>query len=230
MFGYFGKSYVAPSPSAPPTEAGNAAQNAEIAVEDRVETRPVFEPSFQREAPESTAPEPKSAPSENDEIRSHLRELQRAVAAKRAKKEAQVKAVRSLHAKQAAYGRDTTQKRAKKAGYVTESEKIMGGQTGYGNYGNYSTLGQTLATAATDVTNATKVVERLTKDVKNGMATKSELAAAMADLDMKIKAATTLGKQAGELKGYGEEKKGFSPFLILIALGALYFFFLRPKG
>jgi hypothetical protein len=206
----------APSPQFFPSSRLPAADAAAFRAEEGVQEEVVAAPS---------APAPSS---ENAMIRSHLRSLQAAVAAKKAKKMAKVKAVQALHAKQAAYGRDTTQKRARKAGYATESEKLMGGRTGYGSYSPYGNFGQAVQQASDEVTKATRVVEQVTKDVKKGMATRSELEAAMADLDAKVKAAEALGHQASALKGYGEEEKGINPFIILIAIGALYFFFLRP--
>ncbi len=237
MFGYFGKGVVAPPPTTPPTTpgtipllpispmttAGDAALTAEEGVAEEVPNQGLYQPATGTTIPAN------EGPTENDIIRSRLQALQASIAAKKAEQEAKVQAVQAMQAKQAAYGRDTQQVRPKEAGYATESEKIMGGQTGYGNYSPYGYFGQTTVDqAASEVQQATKVVERLTYDVKKGMATKSELKAAMDDLSKKIDIAKEVAKQAG-LSGYGNDtSKSWSPLWIIVVIGIAWFF-LKPK-
>jgi hypothetical protein len=57
--------------------------------------------------------------------------LRAQVSQEKAEKTGEILRVQNVHRRQSRYTRDTTQARAKKAGYATESEKIMGGQTGY---------------------------------------------------------------------------------------------------
>lgn len=226
-FGYFGKGFVAPAPEPGPSEP-TAAIKAEAAVEEGVTTE--FEPEA-FETPKSTIIPAQESP-ENAAIRARLAMIKSTVAAQKAEKDSKLQALHEKQAKQAAYGRDVTQARPKEAGYATESEKIMGGQTGYGNYshlGKYSQLGQPLEQAADNIRRATKVVEQVTKDVKMGMATSSELEVAMADLTKKVKEAQAIEKSTKGLKGYGEETKGWSPFWIVAVIGVLYFL-LKPKA
>lgn len=140
---------------------------------------------------------------------------------------AKVQAIRAMQAKQAAYGRDTVQARPKSAGYATESEKIMGGRTGYGGLAGFGQAEQAAVNqAAIEVRKATSVVEGLTKDVKMGMATKSELEKAMANLDQKIAAAQQISKQYG-LSGYGNTDSKIKPMYLVIGAIILYLVFFK---
>ena len=235
MFGYFGKGFIAPPPAvadlfaptpnvplmpvSPNTPADAAALTAEQGVAQEVPDLPEYQPD--PSLPTSTAP------SETDMMRSRLAKLRAEIEAKRTKQMAKVKAIRAKQAKQAAYGRDTRQARPKSAGYATESEKIMGGQTGYGGLSGFGQAEKAaINNAAAEVRQATSVVESLTKDVKMGMATKSELERAMNTLDQKIAAAQQVSKQYG-LQGYGNTDSKLSPLLLVGGAIILYFIFFK---
>lgn len=51
--------------------------------------------------------------------------------AKQQERTQKLQAVATLHQKQAAYGRDIEQKRSQQESYATESERLMGGRSGY---------------------------------------------------------------------------------------------------
>ena len=78
--------------------------------------------------------------SANQELSSRLLQLKQQIEARRKQQMAKLQAVRSRHAKQAAYGRDTQQARPKAAGYATEAERLIGGRTGYGDWSGKKTI------------------------------------------------------------------------------------------
>lgn len=199
MFGYFGKSaIVAPPPTSGPEKAASAPQGVSASVA-RAELVTQPEASAATEAPELT---------ESQVIDQQLMQLRAAVAAKRMSKEAQIRAVQETQQKQAAYGRDTTQLRPEKAGYATEAEKLMGGQTGYSarptpaptvaGLAGLGALTQDVSHLTTEITRLTNVVKQMTKDVADGMIPRSELQKAVSDLQTKSAQAKKL---TSELSG-----------------------------
>ena len=103
----------------------------------------------------------------------------------------------------------------------------MGGRTGYGGLAGFGQAEQAAVNqAAIEVRKATSVVEGLTKDVKMGMATKSELEKAMANLDQKIAAAQQISKQYG-LSGYGNTDSKIKPMYLVIGAIILYLVFFK---
>lgn len=226
MFGYFGKGITSPAPAPPPASI----VTPEPAIEKEANTSQISSNSSVEEGTSQNQPfqSPLSSkePSETDLIKSRLQALQATVNAKKAEQDSKLKSLHLMQAKQAAYGRDTKQIRPKKAGYATESEKIMGGRTGYGNY-SFGNLGQTIDQVSAEIRSATKLVERLTTDVKHGMATRSELQDAMTALATKIQEAKGLATKTG-LQGFGGDKTSINPIWIVAGVGLL-FFMLRSR-
>lgn len=68
---------------------------------------------------------------EAQEMRERLKQLKEAKKMREDLKKKHLKAVSDKHKKQAAYGRDTVQKKGKSESYATEAEKLIGGRSGY---------------------------------------------------------------------------------------------------
>lgn len=196
MLGYFGKSsFVAPPPDA---TGGTPAAAVRAEIIPPAETLPV------QTAPEAAPP---------SEIELQLAQLRQAVEAKRLAKEMEVRNIQEMHRKQAAYGRDTAQLRPPEAGYATEAEKLMGGQTGYyklvteASQPALSGFGQAVVTSKTaqvtkltkEVIRLTDVVKQLTKDVAAGVAPRSELVKAIQVLQTKAQEAKKVTSQLSGL-------------------------------
>ncbi|RJR07549.1 hypothetical protein C4588_06500 [Candidatus Parcubacteria bacterium] len=148
------------------------------------------------ETPEEEAPMPLT---EEDLIRDQLDRLRASIAAKKAEKEAQVQAVREMQQKQAAYGRDVEQSKPTSAGYATESEKIMGGQTGYAKpVSGLGALSDDVQTITKEVLIQTAKVKQLTQDVKAGVVPRSELVLALKELQIKSDRAQQLASQLSD--------------------------------
>ena len=226
MFGFFGKGIITqPAPVQPALSPTTQTASSEPMVISPI-------------APISPIPEPKpQVDPEEEQIRAHLAMVKWQIENQKAKKEAKIQALREKQAKQAAYGRDTVQKRPPKAGYATEAEKIMGGSTGYykpptasglGYFGTVQTLAQDVNTARKDVEKALAIVKELSKDVKAGVAPRSDLERALKELERKINRTKQLSQAAKGLDGYGESKK--NPWWILPVIGVIAFIALRPRG
>lgn len=205
MFGFFGKGAMVPAPTVPVDQAQATPTESFVFPEE-----PELEP---------LPPEPLLT--ETDIIQEQIAKLRAAVEAKKASKEAQIKAVQDTQKKQAAYGRDVLQLRPKKAGYATESEKIMGGQTGYS-----TSLGaisdEELTSVAADVHQATLLVQQITKDVKAGIASKSELKRALQSLQEKSDQAKQL---ASELSGFDLSNWKHKLIVLLTSVTVIYLVF-----
>jgi len=232
MFGFFCKGVKTQLPPAEldtTTTADSQPQLRKLNIQTEVE-----EPEA-----EETVSRPSGAyvSSETQQIRDQVSLLRQQVEAQRAAKEAQIQALHEMQAKQAAYGRDTVQKRPPKAGYATEAEKIMGGSTGYyagfgrypglGYLGTMQTLTQDVASATADVEKALAAVKQVSKDVKSGIVPRTDLEAAIKDLQQKAARAKQLSQAAKGLAGYGESKS--NSMWILAVVGILAFLLLRPR-
>jgi len=157
--------------------------------------------------PPPAAPEMIAAPAEGipalapipTEIEIKLAQLRAAVEAKKEGKEAEVQSVQEMHRKQAEYGRDITQIRPPKAGYATEAEKLMGGQTGYArSLSGLGLLGATteqVSVLTNEIVKLTNIVKQLTKDVGLGIVPRSELLRAVKELQDKSLEAKRLSTQ-----------------------------------
>jgi len=177
--------------------------------------------------PETQDDKKKKESKKESEVEKRLRLLKQQIEAKRKEEEERIRRIQEKHRKQAAYGRDIVQARPKAAGYATESEKIMGGRTGY--YGKPKTTGglgdasvQVVSRAAADLRKATDLVKDLSKAVEMGTATRSELEDAIVDLRIKAARVKSMSKS---LEGYGG--KSMNLFIILAVVG-LAFLLLRP--
>jgi len=205
MFGFFGKGAMVPAP---------------VALVDQAQPMPTEMPLLPEE-PELEPLPPEPLLTETDIIQEQIAKLRAAVEAKKASKEAQIKAVQDTQKKQAAYGRDVLQLRPEKSGYATESEKIMGGQTGYSkSLGSVSD--EELTSVATDVHQATLLVQQLTKDVKAGVASKSELKRALQALQEKSDQAKQL---ASELSGFDLSNWKHKLIVLIMSATVIYLVF-----
>jgi hypothetical protein len=181
----------------------------------------------QQRAAAIAAAKAKAAADEKAAIKSRVVSLQKAVAQKKKQREGKISALKEKHRKQAAYGRDVVRKRAKREGYVTESEKLMGGRSGYyaivkpkakpepepepeekpGAKPALSGFGMTrfeIQAATNAVKRAAENVKQVTKDVKTGVATKAELEAAIAELEATTRAAKAFdGWPSSNFGGFG---------------------------
>lgn len=90
------------------------------------------------------------------------------------------------------------------------------------------TLAQDVNKATDSVAEALAAVKQLSKDVEAGVAPSSDLERAMKDLQAKIERTKVLSNAAKGLDGFGEQKS-INPLWVLIGLGAIYVFFIRPK-
>ena len=113
---------------------------------------------------------------------------------------------------------------------VTQAAKSFSGWDGWDLAG----LGASplmVETAAEAVQKAAAAVKQVTKDVKAGVATKSDLEAAIADLEAKAKAAEALsGKTMSGFGGFGTAAKTTISLGTLALIGLIvYFVVLRPK-
>ena len=245
MLGYFGKNgIVTPPPAAAPgvTQPKTTGVPAATARAELTSPAPAASPVHApvpiqapapAPAPVSAAPSPAAGPSENQEIAMQLSQLRAAVDAKREEKESEVRSVREMQQKQAAYGRDVEQVRPPKAGYATEAEKLMGGQTGYARpmsgLGSLVSATQQVADLTSEITRLTAVVKQLTKDVAMGVVPRSELLKAVKDLQSKSVEAKQLATQ---LSGWADD--GTSVKLVKVGLLAamgfgIYKFLIQPR-
>lgn len=215
-FGYFGKGVILPPPAAPAAPSTTNSQTVPVTVATGVEETTTLKPS-----------------SGQDEVAAKLAQLREAIEAKRMAKEAELQNVREQHWRQATYGRDTVQDRPDRAGYATESEKLMGGRTGY--YQKVETpapapapapalqgfgASEELNKATQELNFAAQGVKRLTADVKAGTATKSDLAKAVEDLKQK-------SIRVKELSGFNQVEPSWHSYLsenrtlVLVVIGLL---------
>lgn len=81
--------------------------------------------------PEQAEPQKPYVDQEAQEMRQRLKELKEAKKLREELKKKHHKAITDKHKKQAAYGRDTVQKKGKKESYATEAERLIGGRSGY---------------------------------------------------------------------------------------------------
>jgi hypothetical protein len=196
--GAFGKGTVSPAPAPPSSDPDIAEEDVE---EDDFEEGPQLP-----QADEFSVMKPKS-----DKMASLKTAVAKAKAAKKAKDDKMLAHQIKLR-KQAAYGRDTVQARPKQAGYSTEAEKLMGGGTGYYTKPVAAGFGQAdLGTRSIEA--ATRIVNQLSEDVKSGVATKAELAAAV----YRLKSMVSAGKGGG-LGNFASGKVG-----CLITVGIIGF-------
>lgn len=230
-FGHFGKSAVVLPPGAPEqTTVAPTGTTSSPTPTVPVQVDADDDDDDDADVTETTTVAP-STSGGGDEVSARLMQLRQAVEAKRRAREAEIQNVREQHWRQSTYGRDTVQNRPDRAGYATESEKLMGGRTGYyqkpapapapapaiQGLGAASELNQ----AAAEVERASEIVKRVTADVKAGIVPRSDLARAIADLNEKSKKAKSLTQLSGLSDGIK-----YAPWLlgaVGVAAIALYF-------
>lgn len=118
-----------------------------------------------------------------DAVKQRINELLARIARKKAENVEVLKSFRDRLAKQISYTRDTVQSRPKHASYATESEKLMGGRSGYYSRGINGWNG---LSGNDELVKATDLVKKLSLDVKFGLASKSELSNAIKDLESMV--------------------------------------------
>lgn len=222
MFGYFGnflgnfgsKGAYTPPPGAPPPSETTETETEEDAFPGG---KPM--PGRPKLGPWEITSKSRAS-SSDDVVKSRLSQLRAAIAARRAEKTAKLRALRARQAKQAAYGRGETS-----TGKRSESEIAIGVSSGY--YSGLGSLDAEIDAAGAEVVKATSLVKALTKDLKAGGATSTELQQAMASLAEKAKIAKELSEKVSSLKGYGEEAMSPWPIASVVVLGALAWWLLR---
>lgn len=219
--GSFGKGAVAPPPAPPEATPDLILPMDEVVEEPAVDAVP--DRTVTQVVPQGPAPED-----------AETAYLKAAIAkAKKARQErvAKIKEHQAKLQKQAAYGRDVVQERPKSAGYATEAEKLMGGSTGYykapakAKAAGFGQMDLDQATRAVQL--ATNAVEQIEKDVRAGVATKADLAAAIADLNTKVAAVKAKSPGLGSFSGM--PALNMKTLMVLGAVGVVAYMFMKPR-
>lgn len=237
-FSGLGKGSFGPPPAPPPASSSTTIEDPSLTVDD--DDEPMVENTTLVEEIKET----EEGSPERRKLVAKLNAARKRIAMKQAQKLAEIHGVRTKHAKQAAYGRGVGAGlyRPTGSGYMTESEAIMGGGSGYyakptakdTTVAGYSMLGQTeetidLDNASIAVEEAASLVKQLTRDVKSGVIPRSDLLEAIEDLSKKTDIAKTLSDKAKGLSGYGEETSLTPKILYAVAGAALAYYFLSKR-